>query len=104
VRRQRIEDLGERLSFGDALERRLIGDIDARLFAHELGDRSRLDRIVHGDSALVRHGVLEVELLHRLEDVAMMGGFVRRRGGSGHWLCFPLLCVSRALLLEAEFA
>src|SRR5882757_2139227 len=53
----------------DADQRRLVGDGHPRLLAHEFGDGASLDRVVHGDAALVRNRLLEGDVLHRLEDV-----------------------------------
>jgi len=64
----------------NANERRLIGDGDARLRAHEVGDGSRLDRVVHRDPALMRNRLFEVDVLHRLEDVLPVIG----NSGCGH--------------------
>src|SRR5271166_6298976 len=72
----------------DADERRLVGDGDAGLLAHQLGDCARLDRVVHGDAALVRERILEFDVLHRLEDVVVMR-LRRLRCGCGH--CSVLL-------------
>src|SRR5262245_15165425 len=57
----------------DADHRRHVGHGGVVMAAHHGGDCSGLDAVVHRDPALIRDRVLELDVLHRFEDVV---GFV----------------------------
>ena len=50
----------------------MIGHRDAGLLGHDLGDGAGLDAVVHRHPALVRDRLLELHVLHRLEDVVLV--------------------------------
>src|SRR3984957_13811950 len=56
----------------DTDHRRHMGHPDMLVTAHDIGDRARLDTVVHRDPALMRHGVLGRDAFHRFEDVVVL--------------------------------
>src|ERR1700733_11507139 len=56
----------------DADHRRHVRHPDMIVATHDVGDRARLDAIVHRDPALMRNRILECDVLHRFEDIVVL--------------------------------
>src|SRR3981081_2953919 len=56
----------------DPDHRRHIRDLDMVVTAHDVGNRACLDAVVHRNTALMRYGILECDVLHRFEDVVAL--------------------------------